>query len=321
MPKIDYPNVLKHAWQITWHNKYLWWFGLILAIGGGGFNLNFPLNTNDKKIDDGKFIQAASAFLDHYWQWIIAGFILLFILIIVLAVLKIIIQAGLIKSVSEIIFGKAATFKKGFNEGKKYFWKLLLLGLIIFFFIFGIILALFTPVVFLIYLKSYIWAAFLGIFAILLIIVLGIIISFIKEYARLYLVLANLNVRNSLESGYLLFRKNILPSIIFSLLLMAIGMIVGLAILFSVIVIAAVFFMFGLAAYLLLKWIGAAIVAIPGILVIIAVGLAVQSIFAVFRQTAWILFFQEIAAVKSEETVKEKETVKVSEKILDAGEA
>lgn len=321
MPKINYFEILKHAWQITWRNKYLWWFGLILAIGSGGFNFNFPLNANDKKIDDGKFIQAASAFLDRYWQWIIAGFILLFILIIVLAVLKIISRAGLIKSVSEIIFGKAATFKKGLSEGKKYFWKLFSLGLIVFFFIFGIMLALFTPVVFLIYLKSYIWAAFLGIFAVLLIIVLGIIVSFIKEYARLYLVLSNLNIRNSLENGYLLFRKNILPSIIFSLLLVAIGMIIGLAILFSVIIIAAMFFMLGLAFYLLLKWIGVVMVAIPGILVIIAVGLAVQSIFAVFRQTAWILFFQEIAAVKSEETAKEKETVKVSEKVLDAGEA
>ena len=102
---------------------------------------------------------------------------------------------------------------------------------------------------------------------------------------------------------------------------MAIGMIVGLAILFSVIVIAAVFFMFGLAAYLLLKWVGAVIIAIPGILIIIAVGLAVQSVFAVFRQTAWILFFQKISAVKSEEIAEEKETVKVSGKVLDAGEA
>ncbi|MFH0969387.1 MAG: hypothetical protein V1804_02670 [Patescibacteria group bacterium] len=321
MPKIDYINILKNSWHLTWHNRFLWWFGLILVIGGGGFNLNFPLSTNNEKIDNEKFIQAASAFLDRYWQWIAAGAILLFILIIIIAVLKIISRAGLIKSISEIILGKTATFKKGFNEGKKYFWKLFFLGLMIFLFIMGIILALLTPVIFLVYLKSYIWAAILGVFAVLLIIVLGIIISFIKEYSRLYLVLSNLNVKNSLENGYLVFRKNILPSVIFSLLLVAIGMIVGLAILFSVIIIAAVFFIFGLAAYLLLKWVGVVMVAIPGILAIIAVGLAVQSIFAVFRQTAWILFFQEIAAIKSEETVKEKETIKVSEKVLDAGEA
>ncbi len=318
---INYLNILKHAWHLTWHNRFLWWFGFILALGSGGFNFNFPLNTDNEKFDDDKFVQAANIFFDRYWQWIIAAAILIFILIIILAVLKIISRAGLIKSASELISGAPANFKKGFNEGKKYFWKLFFLGLVIFFFIFGIILALFTPIIFLIYLKSYIWAAILGVLAVLLIIVLGIITAFIKEYARLYLVLANLNVKNSLENAYLLFRKNILPSIIFALLLIAVGMVVGLAILFSVIIIAMVFVMLGLASYLLLKWVGVAIVAVPGVLAIIAVGLAVQSVFLVFRQTAWILFFREIAAVKSEETVKEKETVKVSEKILDAGEA
>lgn len=321
MVKIDYLNILKNSWHLTWHNKYLWWFGFILALGSRGFNFNFPLNTNSERIDNDKFIQATSDFFSRYWQWIAVGAALLFTLIIVLAILKIISRAGLIKSVAAISLGESATFKKGFNEGKRYFWKLLFLGLIIFFFIFGIILALFTPVVFLIYLKSYIWAAILGVLAILLIIVLGIIVSFIKEYAQLYLVLANLNIKDSLENAYLLFRKNILPSVIFALILMAAGMVVGLAILFSFIIIAAVFVMIGLAFYLLLKWVGVAIVAVPGVLLLIAVGLFIQSVFETFRQTAWVLFFREIAAVKSEETAEEKEAVKVSEKVLDAGEA
>lgn len=321
MQKINYISILRNSWHLTWHNKYLWWFGLILAIGSGGFNFNFPFNTEDKKFDNEKFAQAADAFFSHYWQWIVAGAILLFVLVIVLAVLKIISRAGLIKSVSKIVSGETTSFKKGFIEGKKYFWKLFLLGLLVFFFMFGIALILFTPVVFLIFLKSYIWAAILGVLAVFLVIILGIIISFIKEYAQLYLILANLNIKNSLENGYLVFRKNILPSIIFSLFLMAISMIVGLAILFSFIIVAAVFVMLGLVFYLLLKWAGVIIAAIPGILIIIAVGLAVQSIFAVFRQTAWILFFREIAAVKTEETVEEKETVKTAEKVLEGGEA
>lgn len=319
MSKPDYINILKQSWKITWNSRFLWWFGFFLALGSGGFN--FPLSGKNKEVDEEKFFQTFRSFLDNYWELVTAGLAILLILTVAVIILKTISRGGLIKSVSEITKGKESNFKAGFSEGKKYFWKLFFLGLVIFFFIFGIMLALFTPVIFLIYLKSYIWAAFLGIFAVLLIIVLGIIVSFIKEYARLYLVLSNLNIRNSLENGYLLFRKNILPSIIFSLLLVAIGIIVGLAILFSVIIIAAVFFMLGLAFYLLLKWIGVVMVAIPGILAIITVGLAVQSIFAVFRQTAWILFFREIAAVKTEEAAEEKETVKAAGKVLEGGEA
>ncbi len=321
MPKINYLEILKNSWHLTWRNRFLWWFGFILALGSGGFNFNFPLNANNGKFDDDKFAQAASDFFSRYWEWVAAGAVLLFILVMILAVLKIISRAGLIKSVSEIIFGKAATFKKGFNEGKKYFWKLFFLGLLISLFFFGVMLALFSPVIFLIILKSYIWAAFLGVLAILLIIVLGIIVSFVKEYSRLYLILTNLNIKNSLENGYLIFRKNIWPSVVFSLLLMAVGMIVGLAILFSIIIVAMVFVMLGLVFYLLLKWVGVIIIAIPGALAIMAVGLAVQSVFAVFRQTAWVLFFQEIAAVKSEETAEEKETVEAPAKVLEGGEA
>lgn len=321
MVKIDYINILKQSWDITWHNKYLWWFGFFLALGGGGFNFNFPLGGENKEVDGEKFFQTFRSFLDNYWELAAAGLAILLILTVAVIILKTISRGGLIKSVSEITRGKESNFKAGFSAGKKYFWKVFLTGLLIGFFILGIIVALLSPVIFLIYLKSYIWAALLGVTAVILIIILGILASFIREYAYIYLITSDLGIRSSLESAFQLFRKNIWRSILFSLILMAVGMIAGLLILFSIFLIALPFLMLGFMLYALLSKLGMIITVVLGSLVIIAAIMLLQSVFETFRQTSWILFFREIASVKTEEEVTEKESVKTAEKILDAGEA
>lgn len=322
MNKINYFDILKHSWQITWRNKYLWWFGFLLALGGGGFNLNFPLNREEKKIDEEQFIQTFKNFVSNYWEFILAGLIILIVLTIIIIILKVIARGGLIKAVSEIIQKKTSSFRAGFSQGKKYFWKVLLLGLFIGIFMLGIIVALLSPVIFLVYLQSYIWAAVLAVPAILIIILLGILASFIREYGYIYLVLSNLSVKSSLESGFELLRKNIWPSIIFSVLLIAVGLLVGIAMLFFFFIVAAAFILTYLALYgpNLFTATGFILIAIPGAIILLFT-LFLQAVFEVFKQSAWVLFFREIAAVKTEEEVTEKETVKAPGKVLDVGEA
>lgn len=323
MPKIDYLNILKQSWHITWHNKYLWWFGFFLALGSGGGNFNFgwPSGQQTKNQSEQQMLESFNAFLDKYWEYILIGIVAISVIIFILIILKIICRAGLIKSVQKIATGEETSFKKGFLEGKKYFWKLLFLGLIIGFFMLGAILVLATPVVFLIFLKSYIWAILLGILAVLIIITLVILAAFLKEYANLYLVLSGIGIRSSLESAFKLFKKNLGPSIIFSLILIATGIIFGIAVLFSIFVMALIFLAVGFLTYAVFAKMGAIVVAAFGGLTLLLIILFLQSVFETFRQTSWVLFFREIAAVKVEDKITEKEQVKVIGKVLEGGEA
>lgn len=148
--KIEYIQILKDAWKIIWNNKYLWWFGFFIALGGGGgFNFQLPINNNgswEKKTEASK--EEILGFINNYFEWIAAGLVILAVIMIILLVLRIISQAAIIKSVDGIKRGEKSGFSIGFKKGRKYFWKLLMIDLIFGFLVMGILIAFFLPVVF-----------------------------------------------------------------------------------------------------------------------------------------------------------------------------
>jgi MFS family permease len=266
MRKIDYIKILKNAWHVIWQNKFLWWFGLFLALGGGtGFNFpagNFQFGRQEEMEE--KIFEQAGQFLEQYWQIFAALGILIFAVFLALLVLKIISRAGLIKSVDDIEKRKPAGFRQGFREGKKYFWKIFLTGIVISFFVFFVIFSLVLPVAFLVYLKSYALAVILGIAAFLIVTILAVSAGFVGEYAYIYLVLSGISVRWALENACQLFLRNIWPSVIFALVFLVIGMAVGLALLMAFFVLALVFVPLGYFLYLAFAKVGIAIAAALG---------------------------------------------------------
>ncbi len=312
--EIEYIQILKDSWEIIWNNKYLWWFGFFIALGGGGFNFQIPANNNEKLEWTEKSQENLFHWVNDYWVWIIAGLAAIIIFAIILMALRIICQAAIIKSLEAIKNKERINFSVGFKKGRKYFWKILAIDLILGFLILGIMIVLFLPVVFLFYLKSYIAASLLLILAILIFIPLIILISFLKKYAYFYLVLAKTGIRISIENAYQVFRKNILSSITMALLLLAIGIIAGFAMLAIIFLLALVFILIGLILYLLLAEIGILIIAVLGLFVLVVIIFMLSSALTAFYQTAWFLFFHEIAAIKSEETGDELENKIAEEK-------
>ncbi len=322
MSKINYLDIIKKAWNITWNNKYLWWLGLFLALGGGGgsgFNYSF----DGEKVQErgGALLQSSKNFIDSHWKLFVIGLAIFLILAIAAIILKSIARGGLIKSVSKIANGKSSSFKSGFSDGKKYFWKIFLTGLLTWFFILGMTMAFASPVIYLLYSKSYLSALFLGVIAVPLIIIIGILAFYVQKYACVYLVLSDLSVKSALESAFQLFCKNIWASVIFSIILMIIGIIVGISALFVFFIIIIPFFVLGLILNFLLAKVGIILAVISGSLTLVSLFFLLQSILETFYQASWVLFFKEIASIKIEEAVEETGIIKNQRKILDPGEA
>jgi len=315
--EIKYLAIFKDAWQIIWNNKYLWWFGFFIALGGGGgSNFQLPINNNgdwEEKTEAGK--EEILGFINSHFEWIAAGLIVLAVVVIVFIVLRIISQAAIIKSVDDIKRGKKSSFSIGLKKGRKYFWKLLAIDLILGFFTLGMLIVLFLPVMFLFHAKSYIAASLLLILAILIFVPLVILVSFLKKYAYFYLVLAKSGIKSSIENAYQVFRKNTLPSLIMALLLLAIGIMAGISVIMLILPLALVFILIGLALYLILAKVGIFITAALGILIFILIVFLLSSAVTAFRQTAWLLFFQEIAALRTEGVGSELENKIVGEKV------
>jgi hypothetical protein len=315
MPNINYIEILKKAWDITWHNRYLWWFGLLMALASPGMNYGFDTNGNEKlnSAADQKF----SEFMSAHLQLIIAGALVFLAIIIILVVLGIIARAGLIKSINFVCKNQPAGFKSGMREGKKYFWKLFLLGLAIFFLVFTSIIILALPVIFLVASKAIALAIFLGILAFFIFIPVIVLVSFLKVYGNIYIVLGELSVWNALEKAYELFSKNIISSIIMGLMFIPLGFFLMMAVIAVLIPLLIIFLAVGFGLYFAAGTAGAVIAACVGIICFLIIVLSLRSVYEVFAQAVWYLFFNEIAKPKVEEKVAE-EVLEKKEEVLPA---
>lgn len=300
--KINFLKILKDSWQITWKNRYLWWFGFFIALSTIGSGSNFFPDNKDGK-EDMIATQQVIDFIQQYIHWIILGFFILFILLIIFAILNVLGRGALIDSIGKIIKKEPTNFKLGFREGKKNFWKIFLISFSLGILIFTTVLILATPVIFLFINKNYIIGSFMAFLAFLIFIPLIILANYMKIFGYIYAILGNLNFWPALENAYNLFQKNILSSIIMGLIFIPVNIIVFAFFVLVAIPIALVFLIIGLIVFLVAGKIGAIIVGTIGAIVFLFIILLLRSVYEVFAQSAWILFFHEIAKPKIEETV------------------
>jgi len=303
MKEINYLEIIKKSWKITWKNKYLWWFGLFLALNGG-ISFNFPGNNEwSKKMaeNEGQLIN----FISSHWQLFAAAIALAAFLGLVFFILSLISKAGLIKTLDKIEKNLTGNFKEGFKDGKKYFWKILAIGLILGFFIFALLVVLSSPVIFLFSFR----ALFLGILsaflAVAIFIPLIVLTCFIGKYSIFYIVLSDLGIKASIENGYQVFKKNILASVIMALFFIPINISLFILVISAFLAIGLIFLLVGSIFHFLLAKMGIIIAIALGSFVFFVFLILANSIFQVFCQTIWFLFFKEIAGVKTEEEIGE----------------
>ena len=302
MKEINYLEIIKEAWLVTWKNKYLWWFGLFLTLGGG-LNLNFPGFNGSK--EPGKIPDSINIFFSNHWEIISIAIAVVIFLWLIFVVLGIVSKAGLMKTLAKIKKSKDGDFKKGFKEGRKYFWKLVAVNLFLAVSLIALILIFFVPVAMLFYLNAPIFGILATLLAIIIFIPLAVLACFLGKYASFYVVLSDLGIKESLDNSYRLFRKNILSSIVMSLIFIPISLALFLA---TLILLAFVFLLFlaiGFALYHFLLKTGIMIAVVSGGSVALVFLVIASSIYKVFYQTVWFLFFKEIATIKKEEKIEE----------------
>ncbi|MDD5490145.1 MAG: hypothetical protein PHP25_05745, partial [Candidatus Moranbacteria bacterium] len=140
---IPYIEILKEAGRIVWQNRFLLWFGVLLALGSpGSFNIGNNEDWNGKG-------DAAKNFMETHWQLVIVIGLLLFAIGIALFLVSLVGKAGLVRSVNLITQNKKTNFREGWRTGKKYLWNLFKLFLLFFFATIVIVLVLAIPVIFL----------------------------------------------------------------------------------------------------------------------------------------------------------------------------
>lgn len=312
MKKIQYADILKRAFLMVWENKFLWVFGLFIFLGS--LSANFGNSASENEND--KAWETISNYIQENPKLFIGIVLAAIVLVIILLVLRIIATAALIKSANNIVVYSQSKILAIFSEAKRYFWRLLLLEIIICVVFLVVLVILAIPVVYLWILKATISAIISTIIAVVIFLVLVIIAQYLRKYAYFYVVLGEMKIKMALESAYLLFRKNVWESLIMGLFGIIVCMAAMMAAGVAILALAILFAPFGFLAYFVFAKTGTLVVLVIGIIVACIIALVLMSFVTAFSQVIWVLFFQEISLEKKEEK-KSFEEVGTTEKIPD----
>ena len=255
---MDYGEILKKAWQITWKFKVLWIFGILAGCGTSrGFNGNFNNSFNNNFQNSGNGFSsptpnlppamqdALSRFIDLFrnptfiWEFVGAVIAIICVIVLIQIFLSTIGSIGLIKGSAKADAGaEKLSFGELWKESIPYFWRVFWLSFFIgapFAIVAVIIVA--SLLVALIPLMKDDSSAFgvlilLPVLCVLLciILILAIILGFISTQAERAIVLEDKSLLDGFKRGWEVLTKNLGPILIVWLIVAAISFVAAIVI-------------------------------------------------------------------------------------------
>jgi hypothetical protein len=216
---MDYSKVLSRAWQIIWKHKVLWIFGIFAGCAGGRGGGNYSYS--NRQDYPNSLQQTFQNIPESTLIMIIVGALVLLLIVILISIfLGTIGEIGTIKGTLKADQDLETPLKFGqlFRESLPYFWRVFLLGLLVFF---GVILAIVVGALIAILFT----ALTLGLFLIVLIPLLclllpaGIALGILVEQAIIAIVAEDLGVIDGLKRGWEVVKTNPGPMAVMWLIL------------------------------------------------------------------------------------------------------
>lgn len=311
----SYRKILQQAINITWKNKYLWFFGLFATLVGTGGEYQLLNNISE---NDGEKIffklSSSSIFDPAAWSnfftylssdyWRAMSSVILLIVIIALAIFILILsitsQGALVQQTEKIANKKTKdiNLSSGTLAGQKHFWPVLGINIglkIIISLMFSLIA---IPIIF-----SGGSILTTTIYVILFLLFIPIIISFslIARYAIAYVVIKKNKLSEALDNAWYLFKKNWLVSVEMAIILVLLNIFFALVVIILIFLISAPFLVLsimfsGFAIFWLFAFLGIVTLFIS----IIIFGSMITS----FQISAWTLLFLSLLGNKGKSKIK-----------------
>lgn len=283
-------EVLSRAWKIIWQYKILWLFGLLASLGGSagsGSQFNYTFEGNQLHTPFNNLGQIPS------WAVVLLVLVglVLFVLFVILSAAG---RAGLVYGAWHADSGETdLTFSPLFNASKTYFWRVILLGLLIFAIGLTLMLILLIP-------SALAIGVTLGLAAICLVPLICllvpafIILSVVVDLAIIAIVGENRGVMESLRRGWAIFRAH-LPEMIAMGVIIVIGTAVANFLISLPILPIAAIVAGGLITGSRAVSTGSLIVSLGLFLLYLPILLALRGIITAYVETAWTLTFRRLA--------------------------
>jgi hypothetical protein len=309
---MNYGDLIRDAFRITLHNRYLWFFGFFAGGTGTNFVGNVPSGGSNFNFDDFRRSGAGiSGLTAQVGQGLSETALILGIVVVVLLIalffiiLAIISQGALADSVAALDRGEGRRFGSAFSSGTGNFWRVLGYYIVFLLVGLGLLVVIGIPVALLIggtFVATQSTGArvavavIVGILAVLLLIVVFIPLSIVAQYALRDIVVRRERVLGSVGSGYGLFRHNIGSSLL--LWLIQLGLSIGIAIAFflAVLIVALVLFIPTIALAIAGYTTGAWIAGVPAGLIVFLLVLVAAGAIGTFSHAYWTLAYLRLTA-------------------------
>ena len=247
---MNYGDIIRDAFRITWRNKFLWFFGFFAAGSGGGGSNFFNVPTNFEGAGD----------MSGMGQWltnnVVTALVIVGIVVVVLALLFIVLSlisaGGLTSSVAAIDAGEQRRFSSTWRAGTANFWRVLLQAILLFLIGLGLLLLLVLvaglPIGLTFALTESVGAriavsVLFGILGLVLLVLTFVPLSIIGQYALRELVVDRERVARSIAAGYGLFRRNIGRSLLVWIIAIALSIGIGIAMLIVLLIVGFILFL------------------------------------------------------------------------------
>ncbi|HSL01308.1 MAG TPA: hypothetical protein VK869_13320 [Rubrobacteraceae bacterium] len=294
---MNYGEMIKSAFWISWRNKFLWFFGFFAAGSGGASNVfNVPSEVGSQE----DFSGMGRWMSDNVVALLVVLAVIAFALALVYIVLSFVSAGGLAESVAAIDRGEERHFSSTLRAGLANFWRVLGQAILIFLIGLGLLLVVALiaglPIALTFVLSESVGArvvvsALFGVLGVLLLIVFFVALSIIGQFALRGLVVDRERITHSIAAGYGLLRRSVGRSLLVWLINLGLSIGIGIAVLVVVLIVG--FFLF-LPTILLsvAEYATAAIVAgVVAGLILVPIFLVISGAVGAFSHAYWTLAY------------------------------
>jgi hypothetical protein len=306
---MNYGDLIRDAFRITLHNRYLWFFGFFA--GGTGTNFVGNIPSTGANFNPNEFQRSGAGLTAQVGQGLSETVLILGIVVVVLLIalfliiLAIISQGALADSVAAIDRGQGRQFGSAFTSGMGNFWRVLGYYVVFFLIALGLLMVIGIPVALLI---GGTFAAtqstgvrvsvavVVGIVAVLLLIVVFIPLSIIGQYALRDIVVRRERILGSVGSGYSLFRHNIGSSLLLWLIQIGLSIGIGIAFILLLLIVGLILALPAIALAIAGSSAGAWIAGAPAVLIWVLLFLVAAGAIGTFSHAYWTLAYLRLTA-------------------------
>jgi len=267
---LDLGRIISHTFSIAWRHNWLWLLGVFgggagVSFGGPRFGTNFGVNFGPGVHTTSPSAEQISAFIRDNLGLIITGGVALLVFILVLVVISWIAVPASVWAAVRLDAGEPVRLGEAWSQGLRRFWAVL--RLFVLRFLIGLALAVIGFFLFLIGVAihaaagpaSLVALIPLGFLLYLALLVAYLIVALALAWSERMLVLLGLGAIESFQASWWIFWRHKLDTFVFALVMGIVALAVGIGVV-----------------------IGAGILAIPGIILLVAGVVGSQTGFAVF---------------------------------------